>query len=380
MNSKPPLIAHVVHHFGTGGLENGMVNLFNHMPPEAFRHVVICLTDHGEFRRRIQRQDIEFIDLERRPGHGLQWHRKLYRQLRRLRPDILHTRNLSTLEAQFVGLLAGAPVRIHGEHGRDVFDLDGANWKYNLLRRAARRVIHHYIAVSRDLAQWLQTTVGVESSKVSQIYNGVDRQRFHPRVGERPDLGRPDFFAGAECVIGSVGRMAAVKDFPGLVQAFIQLCREHPQARALRLVLVGDGSERERCLALLKAAALDHQAWLPGDRADTAEWMRAFDVFVLNSLGEGISNTILEAMASGLPVLATEVGGNPELVTPEQTGSLLPPGEPATLAAALARYLDDPALRLRQGRAARARIEADFDWDRATRAYLAVYDALLSRK
>jgi hypothetical protein len=123
------LIAHVVHHFGTGGMENGMVNLFNRMPSEAARHVVICLSAHDDFRHRLTRDDIDFHDLNRRPGHDFKWHVDLYRLLRHLRPDILHTRNLSTLEAQFVGFLAGVPRRIHGEHGRDVFDLHGGNWK-----------------------------------------------------------------------------------------------------------------------------------------------------------------------------------------------------------------------------------------------------------
>lgn len=377
MKREAPLIAHVVHHFGTGGMENGMVNLFNRMPPEAARHVVICLTDHGDFRQRLHRDDIDFYDLARRPGHDFKWHVDLFRLLRRLRPDILHTRNLSTLEAQFVGFLAGVPRRVHGEHGRDVFDLHGRNWKYNLLRRAARPFIHRYIAVSQDLAAWLGDTIGVQARRRVHIYNGVDHDRFHPRAGARPDLGRPEFFAGAHCVIGSLGRMAAVKNYPGLVEAFIRLCRQHPRADGLRLVLVGDGGARAQCQAMLDAAGLAAQAWLPGDRADTSEWLRAFDVFVLNSLGEGISNTILEAMASGLPVIATGVGGNPELVRPGETGLLIPPDDPATLADALGRYVNDAARRQREGEAARRRTETDFDWDRATRAYLAVYASLL---
>lgn len=372
------LIAHVVHHFGTGGMENGMVNLINRLPAARYRHAILCLSGYGEFRRRIHNPQVEFHDLGKRPGHDLAWYPRLYRLLRALRPHILHTRNLSTLEAQFVGAVARVPVRVHGEHGRDVFDLEGRNRKYNLLRRAARRIVHEYIAVSRDLAGWLEDTVGVAPTRIRQIYNGVDGERFHPREGARPDLGRPEFFAGARCVLGSVGRMAEVKDYPGLVEAFIRLCRARPDAAGLRLLLVGDGPVRARCEAMLAAAGLAGQAWLPGDRADTAEWLRAFDVFVLNSLGEGISNTILEAMASGLPVVATRVGGNPELVTPGVTGTLVPPARADELAAALAGYVDDPARRRREGEAARARIAREFDWSRATAAYAAVYERLLA--
>lgn len=374
--AAPVLIAHTVYHFGTGGMENGMVNLINRLPQERYRHAIICLAGHGEFARRITNPNVQFYDLGKRPGHDLGWFRRMYRLLRELKPDILHTRNLSTLEAQFVGALARVPARVHGEHGRDVFDLEGKNRKYNLLRKAARCLIHRYIAVSQDLAGWLRQTVGASEARIVQIYNGVDRSRFFPRQATRPDLGRPEFFAGATCVIGSLGRMAAVKDYPGLAEAFIRLCRSRPDASGLRLILVGDGGARPTCQAMLDAAGLGRQVWLPGDCSDTPDWLRSFDLFVLNSLGEGISNTILEAMSTGLPVIATHVGGNPELVLPGQTGALIPSGEPDTLAQAIGQYVDDASRRRVEGHAARARIEAEFDWERATAAYAAVYESL----
>jgi sugar transferase (PEP-CTERM/EpsH1 system associated) len=378
--SRPALIAHVVHHFGTGGMENGMVNLINRLPTERYHHAVICLAGHGEFKQRIQNPKVEFYDLGKRPGHDLAWYFKLYKLLRTLRPDILHTRNLSTLEAQFVGALARVPKRFHGEHGRDVFDLEGKNRKYNLLRKAARRVIHHYIAVSRDLAGWLRDTVGVAESRVTQIYNGVDCDRFHPRQAERPDLGYPEFFAGADCVIGSIGRMAAVKDYPTLARAFIHLCEQSADASGLRLIIVGDGIARAECQALIEVAGLSAQALFPGDRSDTPDWLRAFDVFVLPSLGEGISNTILEAMSSGLPVIATRVGGTPELVAEGENenanGSLFTPGDAATLTRQLADYAADASRRQREGATARAWIAQTFSWPRAAAAYQAVYERL----
>ena len=370
------LIAHVVQNFGTGGMENGMVNLINRLPQERYRHAIICLAGRSEFALRITNPDVTWHDIGKRPGHDLVWYGRLYRLLRDLKPNILHTRNLSTLEAQFVGALARIPARVHGEHGRDVFDLEGKNRKYNLLRKAASLIIHRYITVSQDLAGWLRDTVGVPAARITQIYNGVDRAHFQPRQGKRPDLGRPDFFSGATCVFGSIGRMAAVKDYPGLTRAFIQLCRTQPNPEGLRLIIVGDGIARKTCQDMLDAAGLGQQAWLPGDRSDTPDWLRSFDVFVLNSLGEGISNTILEAMATGLPVIATRVGGNPELVHPGLNGELIPSGEPDTLAQALAEYNNDVVRRQTEGKAARNRIEADFDWERATAAYVAVYDGL----
>jgi len=374
-----PLIAHVVYHFGTGGMENGMVMLFNNLPEDKYRHVVISLTGHGGFRDRIRRQDIAFFDVAKKPGNDISWYPRLARLLRELKPSILHTRNLNAMEAQFVGAWVGVSGRVHGEHGRDMYDLDGSNWKYNLLRKAVRRVTHRYIAVSQDLADWLIRTVGVSPEQLDQIYNGVDGNRFHPRGNERPAMERPDFFFGAHCVIGSVGRLVAVKDYPTLLSAFARLKSIHRNPAGLRLILVGDGPERDACLRQAAELGICDQLWLPGDRKDIAEWLRAFDVFVLPSLGEGISNTILEAMASGLPVITTRVGGNPELVREGENGMLFSPRDTEQLAQLLLAYSQDDAARIHAGKLARDRIEHDFVIERMTANYSRVYDDLLAR-
>ena len=148
-----PLVAHVVYRFDTGGLENGIVNLINHMPTSAYRHLVVALTEVVPgFARRIERDDVKFIALHKPPGHGAKLYPQLFRLFREQRPAIVHTRNLAALECQVPAALAGVPVRIHGEHGRDVGDLDGTRWRYQWLRRAYRPFVHKYVALSRDLA------------------------------------------------------------------------------------------------------------------------------------------------------------------------------------------------------------------------------------
>ncbi len=381
MSVNASLVVHVVHHFDVGGLENGLVNLINRMPADRYRHAVVCLDGYSDFRKRIEREDVRFYALGKRPGHDLGLYWRLWWLLRELRPDIVHTRNLSALEGQFVAALAGVGVRIHGEHGRDVFDLHGRRRKYNLLRKLARLLVHRYIALSRDLQDWLVQTVGVAPEHISQIYNGVDSDRFRPRSGDRDPIGPPGFVQGGEIVIGGVGRMAEVKDFPTLVRAFLRLLENRPAARErLRLVIVGDGPGREICLGILRAANAADLAWLPGERSDIPEIMRALDVFVSPSLGEGISNTILEAMASGLPVVATRVGGNPELVEAGRTGQLVPPGDPQTMAEALSRYLDNSGECGRQGLAARDKAARLFSIEAMVRDYTEVYNRLLSGK
>jgi sugar transferase (PEP-CTERM/EpsH1 system associated) len=366
-------IVHVVHRFDTGGMENGMVNLFNTLSPQDYRHTVVALTDYSDFRHRITAQRVDFHALHRAPGHGLGWAVRLWKLLRELKPDLVHTRNLAALEAQFVAAAAGIRATVHGEHGRDVFDLHGRNWKYNLLRRAARPLVSNYIAVSRDLETWLRTTIGVLPSRLQQIYNGVDSEKFQPRVGPRPDFAHPD-----SIVFGSVGRMVAVKDYPLLTRAFIQLVRQQPErSERARLVIVGEGPAREACLKLLQQAGFAHLAWLPGERHDVADIMQALDVFVLPSRNEGISNTILEAQASGLPVIATAVGGNLELVADGVNGMLVQPGEVASMAQALLGYLDAPARIAEHGGNARRQAEQRFSIPAMAAAYAAVYEKTL---
>lgn len=369
-------IVHIVHRFDTGGMENGMVNLFNVLPPDRFRHTVVALTDYSDFRRRITAQPVEFHALHRAPGHGFGWTLRLWKLLRSLKPDLVHTRNLAALEAQFVAAAAGIRATVHGEHGRDVFDLYGQNWKYNLLRRAAQPFVSNYIAVSRDLETWLRLAIRVPPRKLHHIYNGVDSEKFHPREGARPAFAHPD-----SIVFGSVGRMAAVKDYPTLTRAFIQLVRQQPERAArARLVIVGEGPARKTCLDLLQAAGLAHLAWLPGARDDIADIMQVLDVFVLPSKNEGISNTILEALASGLPVIATAVGGNLELVEAGVNGMLVQPGDVGGMAQALLAYLDAPARIAEQGASARQQAQQRFSIPVMAEAYAAVYDQTLQRR
>jgi sugar transferase (PEP-CTERM/EpsH1 system associated) len=282
------------------------------------------------------------------------------------------------LEYLVLAAMARIPGRVHGEHGRDIYDLDGTSVKYNLLRRAIKPFVRHYIAVSVELAEWLIHMVGVDSRRVTQIYNGVDIQRFTPRVGPRPPLGPEGFASQDTLIMGTVGRMHAVKDQLTLVRAFLHILATVPQARAwLRLVLIGDGPLHQEASQLLRTAGAESLAWLPGERQDSPDLMRALDVFVLPSLREGISNTILEAMASGLPVVATRVGGNPELVEERRTGQLVLPADPVAMAEAICIYGRDRGLAVSHGRAGRQRVENQFSMAAMVNSYLAVYDAVL---
>jgi glycosyltransferase involved in cell wall biosynthesis len=175
--------------------------------------------------------------------------------------------------------------------------------------------------------------------------------------------------------------MQDVKDPLTLARAFARLMETMPGAeQRLRLVMVGDGPLRERVHLALAEAGVAQYAWLPGERNDVARIMRSFDLFVLPSLAEGISNTILEAMATGLPVLATAVGGNPELIQAGVTGTLVPRDDPESMARAMRAYAESSELCRRHGSEARGAIERKFGLEAMVNAYMAIYDKLLASR
>ena len=369
---KPaPLVVHLIYRFDFGGLETLVAECINRMPPQQYRHAVVCLTGYTEFARKISRDDVEIIALDKQPGLGLGTHLKLWKLLRRLKPAVLHSYNLSAVEYAFTAAMAGVPVRVHAEHGRDAGDPHGLNRKHNLLRRGVTPFIDRYVPVSEDLQRWLRQVVGVPDAKTLMIANGVDTERFLPQA----HAGRNEF------VIGTVGRVQDVKNHSGLVDAFIRLRELLPDQRhRLRLAIVGDGPLFGSIRDKVHAAGLDEVVWLPGSRTDIADLMSGFDVFALPSIAEGTPVTILEAMACGLPVVASKVGGIPEVVEQMATGLLVPPSDPAALAEALAIYVQDPQLAARHGAAGRARVERSNSIAAMVAGYARLYDTLRASK
>ena len=361
------LVAHVVHCLEIGGLENGIVNLVN-APRAGQRHAVICMT-HGGANRANLRPDVEVFELHKALGHDVKTFGRLIGLLRRLRPAIVHTRNWAAFDGVLAARLAGVPRVVHGEHGREISDPDGRNRRRNGLRRLFSPLVNRFTTVSDDLRRWLIQDVGIAADKVVRLHNGVDTDRFAP--GDRGEV-RAKLGIGAEqTVVGTVGRLDPVKDQASLLEAFARVAG--PDAV---LVIAGDGACRDALHAQAAALGLGDRVRFLGERRDVARVLQSFDLFVLPSLGEGISNTILEAMATGLPVVATRVGGNPELVDDGVTGQLVPRQAPEVLAKAIGEYLRDPARRKDHGARARARAIRLFSLSAMREAYADLYDRL----
>lgn len=373
-----PLVAHVVYSLGTGGLENGMINIINRISPDRFRHVIICIKQSGDFARRIADPGVRVIELGKREGHDLGFYWRLWKTLRQLRPAIVHTRNIAAIEAQFFAWLIPGVRGVHGEHGRDIYDVAGENRKYRLLRRILSPFIGRFICVSKDLVQWLQDDVGISARKVVHIYNGVDLEKFAPGQRIHPGDFPKNFLPEGAIVLGNVGRLAEIKDQASLLRA-VKTLRESGEewVTRLRLVIVGDGPLRGELQELVEELSLQDVCWMAGNREDIPRFLGSMDIFALPSLGEGISNTILEAMATGLPIIASDVGGNPELVLPGENGLLFPAGNIEALAQAIASVCRDAEQREKMASRSRARVVQEFNWKSTVDAYCGIYDVLL---
>jgi sugar transferase (PEP-CTERM/EpsH1 system associated) len=362
-------IVHVLHSLGVGGTENGALNLIRSLEPE-FHHTVISMTAGGALADRLP-AGVAINYMGKNPGLDPRTALRLTTTIRGLRPDIVHSRNWATFDAVLAARLAGVRIVIHGEHGRDIADPEGRIPRRRRLRRIFAPLVSRFVTVSRDLHRWLVADVHIPEGKVTTIHNGVDTARFvqGDRVAARAALGLPR----DRLIIGTVGRLDPVKDQASLIQAFGSIISGHPEAL---LLIAGDGPCRNDLRSLVASLGIDGRVCLLGERADIPLVLRAMDVFVLPSVAEGISNTILEAMATGLPVVATRTGGNPELVEDQVTGTLVPVRKPPDLARALDMYLGNPDLRSRHGQAARQRAVEQFSLDRMTENYRNLYFAL----
>jgi sugar transferase (PEP-CTERM/EpsH1 system associated) len=365
---RPIRILHVLHAFSAGGLENGVVNIINRSP----EHLVheLCLLSHGgEFIQRLNRPVI-YHELNRRAGNDPRLIFRLQKLFRSRDFDIIHTRNWSAFDGILAACLTPGPIVIHGEHGRDISDPSGMKHHRNMARRALAFRTKKFVAVSKDLYRWLQLTVRVPQSKLEFIPNGVDTDRFYPArdLEFRRQLGIED----DEFVVGTIARLDPVKNHEGLINAVRFL---NSGARKVRLIIVGEGPNRPNVESALKCLDSRPGPLLLGYRGDVDRLYRTFDLFVLNSFAEGMSNTLLEAMASGLPIVCTSVGGNTELVADGHRGRTVRPGDDAALAESMREYLVSPEIRARHAHNARQFVMECFSLDRMVEKYVSLYES-----
>jgi sugar transferase (PEP-CTERM/EpsH1 system associated) len=303
---------------------------------------------------------------------------RLARLMRAWRPHIVHSRNWGTIEAIPAARLAGVPVAIHSEHGYEIEMLAGLPTRRRLFRRAAYGMADAVFAVTRELRDYHARQAWLRPDRIGVIYNGVDTRRFAPRPEEhvriREALGVP----AGRFVVGTVGRMVPIKDHPTLLRAAEIMAHGGADVHVL---LVGAGPELERNQQIVKASGvLSGRVTFTGASGDVPNLLQSMDAFALPSISEGMSNTLLEAMATGLPVIATAVGGNPEIIEEDRCGTLFRPGDAESLAAHLAQLAGSEEFRRERGAAARRRAEERFSLKRMLEDYSEMYRTLAARR
>lgn len=376
MSDTPPLdivpalqIVHVVENLERGGLERMVIDLAGVQRAAGHRCRVICLFQPGALAGELEAQGIEVQACRKRGGFDLAALRRLRGWLRATPGAVVHTHNANA-HYHTVAAAIGLPIArlINTRHGMGAAQPGSrGEWLY---RRTMRRTDTVAAVCDAARARFAQQGVAPRGRLLS-VLNGIRIDRFSPaseehRAALRSDLG----LAPDTRIIGSVGRLNPVKDQATLLRAFARLRGDFTDTA---LVLVGDGALRGSLESQAAALGIGDAVRFPGDRSDVRELLQGFDVFALSSLSEGYSMALLEACASGLPIVATDVGGNREIVVDGRNGLLVPPARDDALADAFATLLRDPAGTAAMGRAGRDWAMREASVETMARRYDALY-------
>jgi glycosyltransferase involved in cell wall biosynthesis len=362
------IIAHVLGSFGIGGAERVALDLATEQVKLGYEVMAVSLSpdQEGPLGPEFRAAGVTVHTVPKRRGIDITLPPRVTRLFRREKVDVVHTHNaLPLIYAAVAGRVARAVV-VHTKHGQGHMGSHGQK----LLRKLAASCVHWYVAVSEQTAQQARAQRDwLIPRRMSVIRNGIALDRFHPDEGARrqvrDELGIP---AGAR-VVGTVGRCDWNKNQIGLVRAMAPLLADD-----VHLVMVGEGPSLDQVRAAARALSRADRVHVLGRRTDTARIMAALDIFAMSSLSEGLPLVIPEAMACGLPVVSTSVGGIPGAVTTGETGYLVPAGDDDALRARLRELLEDPEQARALGRAGRECALREYSAERMTRDYLEIYD------
>jgi len=380
--AEPLRIVHVFNIVRRAGTEMGVLKVAQGLSEEGFDHRLCTLWGNDQdflelhgLKGRVS--VVGSYDWERRVASRHHLH-KMIKILRQHRPHIVHTRNWSTVEAILAARLTGVPVVIHSEHGHNENTTLAMPLRRRVMRRCFYAMSDAVFTVSRELRDFHAQAAWMSPEHIQVIYNGVDSDRFAPRPVLRQATRAKHGLPAGAFIVGYVGRIETGKDIPTLFNAAKELLR---RGRDLHVVAVGEGALLKRLLSeVTQSSELRGHVTFTGVTDNVPQLFNAFDAYVLPSLGEGLSNTLLEAMASGLPVVVTRVGGNPEVVEEGHSGLLFAPGDAAELSEHLDRLIQDGELRERLGRVARERVVTQFSLKMMIESYRHLYLEVASRR
>jgi sugar transferase (PEP-CTERM/EpsH1 system associated) len=369
-------IMHVVDQLGKGGLENGLVNLIERMDSARFEHVVYAIRKLGPNADRLAKSRVRVICQGKQDSDSRVQVPALVRGIREVRPDIVHTRNWAAVEAVIAGRWVGSCKVVHSEHGLEAEAGAKEPLRRVWFRRLAYELADRVLSVSGQLRDLHARRTGFRANRITVVHNGVDRERFRPDASARLQMRKELGLSDDEFCIGCVGNLFPVKDHMTALRAMETFA---PHFERWRLLLAGEGPERPKLERFLEERPQWKQrVCFLGVSHRVPELLNALDAYVLPSVVEGISNSLLEAMASGVPVAATQTGGNPEVVVHEDSGLLFPVGDAGRLAEHLLSLKRREDLRLELSQRALRRVREHFSLDSMVGKYAHIYETLAS--
>jgi glycosyltransferase involved in cell wall biosynthesis len=365
-------VAHVLRSLEFGGAERLVVDLAG--AQKASGRIVpelVCLESLGPLAAEAERRGLPCALIGRGTVRYLSAMRRMGRHFARTKPDVVHTHNfLSHVHAAPPARVARLAL-IHTKHGKAVTSFAWSKRFRRMLYELADRIV----VVSRETGESFRAKSGVCAGKIAVIHNGIDASRF-----ARIDRGRArrELDLPAEAVVfGCVSRLDPVKDHPAMLRAFAEV---PGRPRDCLLVIVGDGPERDLITRTIRELGLGASVRLTGFTDDVPRHLASFDLFLQLSREEGLSLTILEAAATGVPIIASDVGGTSEIVENGKTGTLIAAGDVRGLAAAMGRFLADPVSFREMARKARETVETDFSLDGMAKRYEELYRLVLRER
>lgn len=373
MTNQRTKVTHVIPSMTVGGREKVVLDILDHLDRSRFELELVCLGGQGALYDEFLKRDVPIRFFWKRSGVRPGLFLELRRYLAKSSCRIVHSHNPGAfMYAAVAALSCRVPVIINSEHGYG----EDISWAKTIVESILTKSIDLTLAVSDELRVKLMDRPFSLARKVKTLHNGVDVEAFGSCSGGgavRSELG----FSGNHILIGTVGRLEEVKDHETLIRAFKIVHDVNPDCR---LVIVGEGRKRRELTTLSGALNLNGAVTFTGERRDVSSLLSAMNIFVLPSRSEGISITLLEAMASGTPVVATSVGGNPEIVEPGLSGLLVPPGSVDGLADAVLRLVHQPDVGRALGSAGRKRVRERFSLSSSITELESVYDSLLVKE
>ncbi len=363
-------ILHLIESSGPGGAEKMLIHLIENLDPSRYRSIVGLLQD-GWLNAQLKRRGIATVIIPQRRGLHPGWIVDCRRSIRREKVDLLHTHEFAMNVYGFIAsVFAGIPI-ITTVHGKSYYaDRRRRRFAYRLAARRSSPMV----AVSEDIRLFLIDAVHIRPTRLVVLYNGIDPEPYCSNVGRveiRRELGIKD----TTPVIGTIGNLYPVKGHIHLIRAAGSVIRLFPEAI---FAIIGRGELLGQLLDEAGALGIEKNVRFLGFREDVPAFLQGIDLFAFPSLSEGLPLSLLEAMAAGKPVVATNVGGNPEVVMDGVTGFLVPPADPDGLASKLVVLLRDPSLARQFGENGRRRIHEHFALERMVRDYERLYEQNLS--